>query len=121
MRIGTATRTTLLAVAGALVAGAAARAGDLGTITGFDVFAENHPGIAADLARHPSLVHDPDYMRSHPGLVQYLRSTPLARMELDDEADAEIEPTPPAHADQEEEKARQRSMHAHPLVPPNDD
>ncbi len=115
---------TVVALAGVIFAGAAAHAGDLGTITGFDVFAENHPGVAADLARHPSLAQDPEYLKSHPGLVQYLRSTPLARMELDDEAEAEIDPTPPMHADPEEEaalKAKQRAARGHPLVPPNDE
>jgi hypothetical protein len=115
-------RRTATGVGGAalLLGAALCRAGDLGSVTGFDVFAENHPSIAADLQKHPSLVHDPDYMRRHPGLVAYLRSTPLARMELDEEADAEVPPLPP-HAADDQSPSRRKAQPLRPLVPTDDE
>src|SRR4029450_3014875 len=71
-------------------------AADLHGVTGFDEFAEGHENIAKALARRPSLVHDPNYVRHHPSLAHYLHDNPLARTELAAEAGETESPAPPA-------------------------
>jgi len=42
-------------------------------------FAEGHPDIVANLARHPALVNDHDYRKKHPDLDRFLAVHPDIR------------------------------------------
>ncbi|HKV38597.1 MAG TPA: trypsin-like peptidase domain-containing protein [Blastocatellia bacterium] len=42
----------------------------------FEKFLEQHPSIAADLAKNPSLIKDPRYIAEHPELKQFLHDHP---------------------------------------------
>jgi len=83
-----------------------AHAGDLSGITGFDEFAEEHPGIASSLKHHPSLAHDSEYLKQHESLTQFLRTHPLAKIELDGEDD-EDSPAAELKAAEQDERAAQ--------------
>jgi hypothetical protein len=84
------------------------RAADLRSVTGFDEFAEGHQNIAKALARRPSLVQDQNYVRHHPGLAHYLHDNPLARAELESEANEEAAAPPADRARSEAEPGRRR-------------
>jgi hypothetical protein len=42
-------------------------------------FMNNHPNIRRQLRDNPSLINDPDFVRRHPGLHEYLQNHPDAR------------------------------------------
>jgi hypothetical protein len=74
-----------------------APAADLHGVTGFDEFAEEHPGVAAALQKHPSFAADPDYLQHHPGLAEYLKHSPIAADELAGEDDTDDSANPTGH------------------------
>jgi hypothetical protein len=90
-------RPLLIAVVLALVANA--RAANLHGVTGFDEFAEGHENIGRALTRRPSLAQDPSYLKHHQSLAHYLHDNPLARAELDAEADEEAAVPPPSRVE----------------------
>jgi hypothetical protein len=100
--------TVALLVALLLAGVPSARAADLHGVTGFDEFAESHENIAKALERRPSLAQDPTYLRRHPGLAHYLHDNPLARTELDAEADDDAPTPPPDHARRQPDGRRRR-------------
>jgi hypothetical protein len=100
--------TVALLVALLLAAVPSARAADLHGVTGFDEFAESHGNIAKALERRPSLAQDPTYLRRHPGLAHYLHDNPLARTELDAEADDDVPTPPPDHVRRQPDGRRRR-------------
>jgi hypothetical protein len=57
---------------------------DLTGVAGFDQFTDDHPATAAQLDKNPALVHDDEWMRKHPTLLQFFREHPMAEGELDD-------------------------------------
>jgi hypothetical protein len=79
----------LLTAAAILMLASSVRATDLHGVTGFDEFAEGHENIGRALTRRPSLAQDPNYLKHHQSLAHYLHDNPLARAELDAEADEE--------------------------------
>jgi hypothetical protein len=44
----------------------------------FGDFLDNNPNVQKDLSKHPDLIHNPDYVHSHPDLKNYLQSHPQA-------------------------------------------
>lgn len=42
----------------------------------FGDFLDSNPAIAQDLSKHPRLIRDPNYVKSHPELQSYLQSHP---------------------------------------------
>ena len=86
----------VLAVLG-LVWARPAPAADLNGVTGFEQFAEEHPGVAAALQKHPSFAADPDYLVHHPSLAEYLKHSPIARDELAGEDDSDDSANPTGH------------------------
>ncbi len=92
-----------LLLAGVLLAVRTVSARDLHHVTGFDEYAENHEGVAAALARQPSLASDPEFLAHHPSLAHYLHDNPLARAELESEDD---EDTDLAHPGGEKDLSR---------------
>jgi hypothetical protein len=50
--------------------------------TNFVRFLNSHPNVAADLAKNPSLVNDPKYLGSHPGLHGFLRTHPRVQKDV---------------------------------------
>ena len=52
---------------------------DLRADSGLDSFMANHPNVARQLHDNPSLINDPNFVRSHPNLHEYLREHPEAR------------------------------------------
>ena len=104
-----------------------AHASDLSGITGFDEFAEEHPGIASSLKRHPSLAHDAEYLKQHESLTQFLRMHPLAKIELDGEDDEDSPAAELKAAEQDEraaqmeERKRQLQQHHTAWPPPLED
>jgi hypothetical protein len=44
----------------------------------FGDFLDNNPDVQKDLSKHPDLIHNPDYVNSHPDLKNYLQSHPQA-------------------------------------------
>jgi hypothetical protein len=118
-------RALLIAAVLALVS--SAQAADLHGVTGFDEFAEGHENIGRALTRRPSLVQDPNYVKHHPGLAHYLHDNPLARAELDAEADEESAVPPPSRVEHIPGTGRRRHSpselpkHADPRVVEDDD
>jgi hypothetical protein len=101
-----------------------AHAADLHGVTGFDEFAESHQNIGKALEHRPSLAQDPTYLKRHPGLAHYLHDNPMARTELDAEADEEAAtPPPPEHVHREPDARRRRPPSELPRTPrkPDDD
>jgi len=47
--------------------------------SGLDSFMNNHPNLARQLHENPSLINNPDFVRRHPNLHEYLRNHPDAR------------------------------------------
>ena len=47
--------------------------------SGLSSFMNNHPNLARKLRDNPSLMNDPEFVRNHPGLHQYLEAHPDAR------------------------------------------
>jgi hypothetical protein len=64
--------------------GVRAYAADLHEVTGFDEYAEQHPETADALSRHPALAEDPDFVRHHPSLADFLGSHSTVKAELED-------------------------------------
>lgn len=62
---------------------------------GFDMFLDNHPDIARQLGDNPSLVDNPQYLRSHPVLQQFLQAHPDLRAELRANPQAVLRTPPP--------------------------
>ena len=118
-------RALLIAAVLALVAGA--QAADLHGVTGFDEFAEGHENIGRALTRRPSLAQDPNYLKHHPSLAHYLHDSPLARAELDAEADDEAAVLPPSRVERIPGTGRRRHSpselpkHADPRAVEDDD
>ncbi len=48
----------------------------------FDNYLDKHPEVANELERSPRLVDDPNYLRAHPGLKEWLDHHPNSREEL---------------------------------------
>src|SRR5579885_3597809 len=46
-----------------------------------DNYLDRHPEVAQQLEKHPGLVDDPNYMKNHPGLQQFMAHHPVARQE----------------------------------------
>ena len=60
-----------------------------GNVARFDgEFLDYHPEIAQQLAKHPSLVNNADYLRNHPELRQYLQGHPALAQEITTHPDA---------------------------------
>lgn len=57
-------------------------------VTQFDQFLDDHPEIAEQLRKDPSLVDNRDFVRNHPVLQDYLRDNPGVRDELRQNPDA---------------------------------
>lgn len=107
---------TLLAIA-VLVLAPAVRAADLGGITGFDEFAEEHPGTAQALSRRPSLSQDPDYLKHHPELADYLHDNPLAQSDFQGAAlEEEAEDATIIEEEHQEKKDDNFTVHKHSLL-----
>jgi len=53
-----------------------------GELRNFDVFLDNHSGIAKDLRSNPRLVNDPHYLSEHPELQEFLDNHPRVKEEL---------------------------------------
>jgi len=51
-------------------------------VRNFDEFLDRHPGVSAELQRHPELANDPYWLARHPELRDYLRDHRLVRDEL---------------------------------------
>ena len=118
-------RPLLLAVA-MLALASSVRASDLHGVTGFDEFAEGHENIGKALTRRPSLAQDPSYLKHHPSLAHYLHDNPLARAEIDAEADEESAAPPPSRVQHIPDTRRRRSpselpRHADPREDDTDD
>jgi len=60
------------------------RGGDItrGELRNFDAYLDQHPDVARELRRDPSLVNNPDYLKNHPGLREFLENHPGVREEL---------------------------------------
>src|ERR1700722_882704 len=54
----------------------------------FDQFLDDHPEIAEQLRRDPSLVDNPEYEKSHPELQSYLENHPNIREEIKENPNA---------------------------------
>jgi phage-related protein len=54
-----------------------------GELRGFDNFLDRHSVLDAEVRRNPSLLHNPNYLSSHPELAQYLREHPGIDGELE--------------------------------------
>ncbi len=106
---------TLLAIV-VLVLAPAVRAADLKGVTGFDEFAEGHPGTAQALSRRPSLAQDPDYLKHHPELGDYLHDNPLAASEFQAEADEEEAEDETIISEEHEIKKEDVVVHKHSLL-----
>jgi len=52
-------------------------------IARLDAFLDYHPEIAGQLAKDPSLVDNPQYLKNHPDLQQYLQEHPSIREQID--------------------------------------
>jgi len=52
---------------------------DFSGSSGLDSFMSSHPKIARQLRDNPSLINDPQFIRNHPNLHDYLRNHPDAR------------------------------------------
>jgi hypothetical protein len=52
---------------------------DFNSNAGLQNFMSSHPKVARQLHDNPSLINDPDWVRSHPNLHEYLRDHPDAR------------------------------------------
>ena len=50
----------------------------------FDQFLDQHPNIAQDLNKNPSLVNDQNYLSKHPELSQLLNQHPSLKERLQD-------------------------------------
>jgi hypothetical protein len=48
----------------------------------FEKFLDDHPSVAADLFKDPSLVDKPDYLVKHPEFQQFLNAHPGLREEI---------------------------------------
>jgi hypothetical protein len=46
-----------------------------------DRYMDNHPEVAARLAKNPGLIDNPTFISEHPGLHEYLQNHPVARRE----------------------------------------
>ena len=51
-------------------------------IVGLDQFLDNHPEIAAQLQKNPSLVNNKDFIQDHPDLQHFLQQHPEVREDL---------------------------------------
>ena len=52
---------------------------DLRADSGLDSFMASHPNVARQLHDNPSLINDPEFVKNHPNLHEYLRNHPDAR------------------------------------------
>ena len=52
---------------------------DLRADAGLDGFMASHPNVARQLHDNPSLINNPDFVKAHPNLHEYLRNHPEAR------------------------------------------
>ncbi len=62
-----------------------ARGGDdrnRGELTGFGQFLGGHSGVAAELAKDPSLANNKEYLATHPELDEYLKAHPTMSQQL---------------------------------------
>ncbi|HEY6304134.1 MAG TPA: hypothetical protein VIX14_13825 [Terriglobales bacterium] len=62
-----------------------ARGGDdrnRGELTGFGQFLGGHSGVAAELAKDPSLANNKEYLATHPELGEYLKAHPTMSQQL---------------------------------------
>ena len=56
-----------------------------GELASFDRFLDNHPEIAEQLRRDPSLVKNEDFVRDHRDLQEYLQQHPAVREEISED------------------------------------
>jgi hypothetical protein len=54
----------------------------------FDNFLDNHPELAEQLRKDPSLVNNPEFVENHPALQQYLQEHPEIREEIKENPNA---------------------------------
>jgi len=48
----------------------------------FDQFLDQHPEVAEQLRKNPSLINKEDYLEKHPELQEWMKNHPAAREEL---------------------------------------
>ncbi len=51
-------------------------------LTNFDQYLDDHPGVARQLQRNPSLINDPTFLSHHPDLQTFLNNHPGVREEI---------------------------------------
>jgi len=78
----TAILTGLLLTANVIPVTAQSRSASHRELKTFEKFLTDHPSIAADLERDPTLVDNPDYLAKHPELKQLLNSEKGLREEI---------------------------------------
>jgi hypothetical protein len=51
-------------------------------LNNFDQYLDDHPGVARQLQRNPSLINDPTFLSQHPDLQTFLNNHPGVREEI---------------------------------------
>jgi hypothetical protein len=79
-------------------------------VSGFDNgYLDKHPEVASQLARNPSLVDNPQFLATHPGLDSYLAHHPRVRVDLQQHPDRFMA------SEQRYERAENTSHWRHPF------
>ena len=82
LRVFTVIIFSLLLPANVFTAGKQSRHSSHRELKTFEKFLDDHPSIAADLNKDPSLVDNSDYLAKHPELQQFLNGHPNLRQEI---------------------------------------